>query len=81
MNRQIGKILTYEPIEWQKSLGYRFNPAVCAATVFGERVTIYQCQRKPSIKFKGFGFCKQHAKMAGFISGTASARVATDDVD
>ena len=64
MSRMIGQILPYEPIGWQKSLGYKVDEDRCKATVFGERVSLYQCLRKPKRKIHGVLFCEQHAKMA-----------------
>jgi hypothetical protein len=62
--RRIGKVLTYEPLDWQISLGYMVHTDRCKATCFNVGFTGGQCSRNPKEKVKGVGFCKQHAKMA-----------------
>ena len=54
-----GKLLSFHVF---KSAIYRepHNPKYCAAAVFGERVSHWQCHRKPKHQYGGYGWCAQH---------------------
>ena len=54
----------YEPVEYEKQLGYRRNAEWCAAGVPKEHwVGDRQCMRKPKEEIQGYKFCAQHAKL------------------
>jgi len=55
--------------EWARSISHPYtaiiwntphNPAYCCATIWGPRVTSWQCNRKPSVFYGSLGYCKQH---------------------
>lgn len=62
--QEIVKSMAYEPIDWQKSVGYHVSKNDCAASVHeaGRGVGHHQCQRKPTEELGGRKWCKQHAQ-------------------
>ena len=61
---EISKRMVYDPIDWQKRLGYKLSTKYCAASVSesGRGVGFAQCGRKPVETLGGYGWCRQHAK-------------------
>lgn len=59
------KWFVYEPLDWQKRVGYTVRKDNCRAQVHeaGRSVMFRQCMRKPTEIIDGYGFCKQHAKI------------------
>lgn len=53
----------YEPLKWQKSIGYRVDKSRCRAAVpeEGRGVGFRQCSRKPA---NGERYCKHHTPEA-----------------
>ena len=54
----------YEPLSWQKTLGYQVNMERCRHQVpdGGRSVGFHQCSRKAVEQVDGYWFCKMHAK-------------------
>lgn len=57
------KSYVYNPVKWQRDLGYTVNFDRCRYGIYGFRGLDHQCGRKPSETIQGYGFCWQHAAM------------------
>lgn len=53
----------YEPLDWEKQLGYKRLSNYCSYPAYDCRAGFHQCDCKRKEEITGYGFCKQHAKM------------------
>jgi len=47
---------------WEPRYGGSHDPKRCRTSVYGPRVSDWQCQRRPAREIHGFGLCEQHAR-------------------
>ena len=53
----------YEPLGWQKTVGYTVSPYRCAASVHDSHHGLRQCGNKGTRNVDGHSLCAKHAKM------------------